>query len=97
MSALKLPSFFRGREVKQFEFRPRYYDPEKEKREQRNAEIRREVEQEQTASDPEVFRSKLRARWERTSSRKQKGYSVSVIRLAIIIALLAWVSYYVLQ
>jgi len=40
---MALPSFFRTPEHRSFEFRPRYYDENKEKREERERNIKRDL------------------------------------------------------
>lgn len=102
MKAPKLPSFFHSQRMRQFEYQPRYYDDDKARRKQRNAEIEKEANGERTQDqrreeyDPEAFRSNIRERWERSnaSGTAANRASLRVIIIAAILLYFAYVFFY---
>lgn len=87
-----IPRFFKLAKPRQFEHIPIYYDPEKEKREERNRRIRQELgmkvdEKRKTTS---ISRGSFRQYKSRYS---QKANAQSNRRLIIILAVLALLAY----
>ena len=88
-----MPGFFKLRKPKQFQYKPLFYDPVKERREERNREIARElgINQDEVYSSrlaPGSFRSHLR------TAGKQKTYTN--MRLLVIVAILLFLAYFLL-
>ena len=91
MNGNRIPSLFKSRSPKQFEFRPRYYNADKEAREARIRQLEREVNG--TGDyDPEGFRMKLQERW-RSNQKSGSGSASSIRLIAIAIALFALAFY----
>ena len=92
MKAPKLPSILRHNyKFKRFEFKPRYYDEEKERLERRKRSIKSEVEREQKQKDdPSIERhARMRISMEDTwRNRRSRETRKSNIRVAIIVAIL---------
>ena len=92
MRAPKLPSILKHNyKFKHFEFKPRYYDEEKERLERRKRSIQSEVDREQRAKDDPSLERHARMRinmedtWRNRRSRETRN---SNIRVAIIVAIL---------
>jgi hypothetical protein len=98
---MKFPSLFgRTPSHHRFEYKPRYYDPQKEEREERERRIRQElqVENEKNSTDGD-YRSRMRGSF-RQAMRRSKPSSetnAAMIRLAVLmfitlflIAYLTW-------
>ena len=87
--------FFSQRKPKAFDYKPRYYDPEKERREQR----RRELCGLDTYTPNEEYkpgmylRNQVRERRSQHISRDRDAKRNSTLRLAVILALLVLVVY----
>lgn len=83
-------TFFRTPKPKQFNYPPRYYDAEKERREQRRKELGL------TGEKPD-FKSQISANWGRykrhDKQRKQKA-EISVIVYLLIVALLIYLIFF---
>lgn len=82
---LKLPSLFKPVYYKRFNYKPRYFDEEKEKREERKREL-----ENINSADRKNFREYARTKWakERKTERKQSN-----TRLVTIILVLFLVAY----
>ncbi|MDA9968031.1 hypothetical protein N9E62_02575 [Salibacteraceae bacterium] len=88
----KLPSFIKLPRYKRFNYKPVYYDAEKEELAQRIARIEKEVATEKRGElDSELLRKRLRSDWERGS--RQGIIQKSNIRVALIAAFLFAVIY----
>ena len=74
MQAPKLPSFFKAPNTKNFSFKPRYYDQNKERREQ----LRKEG------------KSPLKFKRNKVKPSTQKGRKYRILFLIIILSLLAY-------
>ena len=88
----KLPSFIKLPRYKRFNYKPVYYDAEKEELAQRIARIEKEVAAEKRGElDSELLRKRLRSDWERGS--RQGIIQKSNIRVALIAVFLFAVIY----
>ena len=89
---MAIPSFFKINKNKQFNFIPRYYDPQKEDLEKRI----RSIEQEMGVKEGEAYRPSLRKGQMRNYFRgkKRKAQKQSNIRLIIILIVLFIISYF---
>jgi hypothetical protein len=74
MRAPRIPSFFKASNAKNFSFKPRYYDQDKERREQLT----------------EQGRSPLKFKKNKVKSPSQKGRKYRILFLIIILSLLAY-------
>jgi hypothetical protein len=92
MSRSKMPPIlrvFKGGDPKAFSYQPRYYDPEKERRQR----VEEEAERDKASGllDEEGLRDRMRASWR---AREAKGATVrSNIRLLIILVTLCILVY----
>ena len=98
---MKFPSLFgRTPSYHRFEYKPRYYDPQKEEREERDRRIREELQmdKEKTAVNDD-YRSRMRGSFRQAMRRAKPGSetSAAMIRLAVLmfitlflIAYLTW-------
>lgn len=97
MKAPKLPSILRHNyRFKRFDFKPRYYDEEKERLERRKRSIESEVEREQRQKDDQSLerQARMRINMEDTwRNRRSNETRKSNIRIVIIIAILVAVLY----
>ena len=91
--SFRIPSFFKSKGPKQFRYKPWYYDANKEEREKRNRMIRDT--NELTKPGTNEFQFKLAEKW-RESRSGQAQRNKSNLRLLVIIALLVWISYFLL-
>jgi len=84
--------FFRIPKPKQFSYPPRYYDEEKERREQRKRELGL------TSDGTKVdFRSQVGTSWKRlrkSDSNRQKKANMSVIIYLLIVAMLVYLIFF---
>ena len=90
---MAIPSFFKQNRPREFNFLPRYWDPEKEKREERVRRIRQEL---GITEEGEPYVSSIQ-RGSMTNYFKQKDKRVrkyTFIRLVIIILVLTLISYF---
>ncbi len=80
--------FFKSPKPKAFEYKPRYYDPEKEKREQR----KKELGLDDTTDHRSFFKGELKRRWSRSEDTEKKS---SRSRTLIYFAILLLAVYYI--
>jgi cytochrome c-type biogenesis protein CcmH/NrfG len=84
--------FFKTQKPKQFEYEPRYYDPQKEAIEQR----RREMGLSDQQTHQEQLRARMRFEWERRKDmrkRKRNNNIRLLVFIALIIILLSFIIY----
>ena len=89
---MAIPSFFKINKHKQFNFTPRYYDPQKEDLEKRI----KSIEQEMGVNEGEAYRPSIR-KGQMTNyfrGKKRKAQKQSNIRLIIILIVLFLISYF---
>lgn len=89
---MNVPSFFKSRQPKRFQFKPRYYDEAKERIEQKRKEARLEIERKRN-SDSTLTQGSFKEAWRKnklTSERKKSNNRVLLIAglLAIVFYLL---------
>jgi hypothetical protein len=95
LEAPNLPSFFKSKRARQFNYKPWFYDPAKEEREKRNRILKAGMDLSADAERSEV-QMRLHEKWkESRSALKQR--SKSNFRLIVIIGLLLMASYYLLK
>ncbi len=92
-------SFFKLPRIRQFEYRPRYYDEEKERREQRRRELGLSSQSEnQTYAAGDMIRSgAMRARHDSFSRQVQLQRRRSNRLLLLLIIVLAFVAYMMMR
>lgn len=92
----RLPSMFKTPKPKSFEFKPRYYNATKERLEEQQKRVLRELELEkQMENNPDLqLREQMREKWGVHS--RQEAYQKSNKRILMIAGLLAMVAYYFL-
>jgi len=84
--------FFKTRKNKSFNFKPRYYNENREELEKRYAQIAAELNKEATSNNPH-FRGNLKEQWK--SNKNTSNFSKkSNFRLLVIFALLCMIAYY---
>lgn len=91
-------SFFKTQKPRGFEFQPRYYDPQKEEREQRIARIKAElnIEEDGQKLDPKVrIRLAMEERRNRTSYTQESSSQNK--RIIMIVLALCLILYYLLK
>ena len=82
-------TLFKMLSPKGFNYRPRYYDAQKEQREERLKRIRQEIKSENAVDfDPEAMRQKLKSTWDAGDNRRTEGRA-SNFRVFIIALILA--------
>ena len=86
MSAPKLPSFFKNKGPKSFEFKPRYYDARKERLE----EMKRNASNEKPVFVTENFREKARDKWRAERSKTVQNSNFRVVAIVAILFLIAY-------
>ncbi|MBD81261.1 MAG: hypothetical protein CL840_20255 [Crocinitomicaceae bacterium] len=96
----RTPSFIKLPRNKRFNFKPRYYDAQKEELENRIAIIKAEMKEEESAKlrsdyDSELTRYKMAQQWKMGSTRKTQ-FNRSNMRVAFIAAILFLFFYYYL-
>jgi hypothetical protein len=90
----RTPTFIKLPRNKQFNFKTRFYDAEKEELEQRISTIKAEIEAEKKGSfDSEVARHKMAQSWKMNRTRRNH-FNASNMRIAMIAAALVLVFYY---
>ena len=94
MEAPRIPSIFKANRPKEFNYKPYYYNAEKEERELRNKRIRSELDRENEGGVE--FRSRLRERWEQSNHARKKANS-SNLRLIVIFILVLGIAYFILR
>ncbi len=98
MSGMRLPSFFKSKNPKQFEFTPRYYNQTKEAMDERRARIKNELNKGTDLGnyDSSKLRGSLRKEWQ--SNKNTSTFSKSSnFRVFIILFLLLALAYYILK
>ncbi len=93
-------SLFRLPKMRQFEYKPLYFDPEKERREKRRRTLLgKEFEEENTIDGGHASRIKGAMRTKHTNFANQvrKENKTSNLRLIIIVAILTFIAYYLYQ
>lgn len=94
-----MPSFFKPREYNVFDYRPRYYDPDKEERHARLNALRRE--QGKSELDDNFAECKpgssIRGSFRTRYSRKTKSSKNAKMRFYLILLLLCGVMYLILR
>lgn len=99
MAGMRLPSFFKSRQAKQFEFTPRYYNEAKEVMQERRARIKAELERgkgDTNNYDSTHLKGSLKQQWSKnksTSNFSKKSNS----RIILILLLLFGIVYLVLK
>jgi hypothetical protein len=100
MSGMRLPSLFKSKSPKQFEFTPRYYNEAKEAMQERRARIKAELDREKGENLDNYtsghLRGSLKKQWQsnkNTSSFSKKSNS----RILFILMLLIGLAYMVLK
>ncbi len=84
--------FFKGGDPKVFSYRPRYYDPEKERREQVEAEAQQDLRSGRI--DEEGLRDRMRASWRAKEVRGATFRSnIRLLIILVILCLLVWTIY----
>lgn len=98
MSGMRLPSFFKTRSIKQFEFTPRYYNETKEAMEERKARIKAELNKERNASNysSDHLRGSLKQQW-KSNKNTTHFTQKSNTRILVILAALIGLVYLVLK
>ena len=93
---MRIPSMLKQSRPKQFEFKPRYYDAQKEELDERVARIEREykLEQKNATSAGAHLKGSLRNQWSMESRRVENKRSNFTI--AAIVAILSALAYYYL-
>lgn len=88
-------TFFKLRQAKRFDFKPRYYDAEKEAFEARVARIKRDLDREKSsdASNMDDLRERMRSEW-KTRGPQTRAYNGN-LRIMIIAGLL-FIAFYLL-
>jgi hypothetical protein len=88
---MNIPRFFKTPRHRQFNYMPRYYDPDKEEREERNREIRRElgIKDEKDEYRPSIRRGSMRSYFK----GNKRATRNSNIRLVLIIVFLLFLAY----
>jgi hypothetical protein len=87
--------FFHTPKNRQFSFKPRYYDEQKEDLENRINQIKRELGQNDPNNDKKEYSANIKRRMKGTLRRSHDAQQKSNIRLILIIIVLSLVAYYV--
>src|SRR6188472_2304317 len=87
---MKIPSLFgKTPSYRRFEYKPRFYDPQKEEREERDRRIREELAIEKVAEETHNadYRSRIKGSFQRNARRaKPTGETTAIlIRLAVLL------------
>lgn len=93
-----IPSFFKTRKPKQFNYSPRFYDEQAELRRERNRMIAREMGIVEDEPDhPDAVKARLRMHWQNNfvskRSRLQVQHRNANLRLLAVLILVLWVFY----
>ncbi|MFC2086714.1 hypothetical protein ACFLSA_00920 [Bacteroidota bacterium] len=91
---MSIPRFFKVPQHKQFNFTPRYYDPEKEEREERIKRIREEMGIQDTNTAYKANSNYVRGQMKTYFDRTKKTRKQSNLRLLIILMFLLLIAYY---
>lgn len=91
-----LPSFFKTRKPKPFQYIPRYYDEQKESRKERNALLLKEKTQADYYAEP-AMRRRIRQLWGEKYAEKKRNLNITSsytnLRLLVILGLLLFFAY----
>ena len=92
---MRVPSFFKQYKPREFNFVPRYYDPEKEAREERVRRIKRElgIREEGEEYVPTITKGTMTNYFKQKDKRVQR---YTTIRLIVIILVLVLITYFYL-
>ncbi|MTI30769.1 hypothetical protein [Xanthovirga aplysinae] len=82
---MKLPSLFKTPRHQRFHIQPRYWDPEKEEREQRYAQIKKDFED--SKGENKNFSSRMKGAFSRRKKRDSGNSSTSALQFFIAILL----------
>jgi hypothetical protein len=85
---------FKQPKPKRFDYKPRFYNEQKERLQARVEVVRREVEMESGQSSPEALRSRMQSAWRNGSGTRERKQSNKTI--FIITGLLAIIAYLLL-
>ena len=91
-----IPSFFHLPEHRRFNFKTRYYDKEKEERENRIKNIERELDSNDEKGHVSRIKGQMKRRFDRADQYAAGQKRKSNIRLVIIIGILLFISYLLL-
>lgn len=86
-----IPRFFKTIEYNKFEYKPLYYDPDKEEREQRNATIKREL----GIKEEGEYVPNIKGQMQRMITQKRSEQKDSNVRLILIFAFLSALAYWI--
>ena len=89
----KLPSFFKISKHKAFEYKPLYYNENKEKMKERYDRIKQELNHsgDYTGYSIDQFKSKIHERWARNSYHKTSRTSnIRILVLVLVIVAILW-------
>ncbi len=88
----RLPSFFKTPVQKQFEYRPRYYDPVQDDLEERIRAIEKEMKPGQTTADvrPRMAMKFKRAKRFAESAKQRRQSNLRVIMIIVFLGILVW-------
>jgi len=91
-----IPRFFKVNEPKRFDYKPLYWDPAKEEREDRNRRIRAELGQEVTfsKSSSTITRGSFRQYSSKTNRKAGRDSNIRLIVIAAALFLLAYLLFY---
>jgi hypothetical protein len=93
---LKLPSIFKTQKHRSFNFRPRYYDADKEAFEERIRRIESELDTDK--SDVEATKLRIRQKFQNRRSGSGTGSNkASNIRVLVILGILGALAYWILK
>jgi len=83
--------FFKRPQPRQFDYKPRYYDEEKERKEKRRKAI-----EEGDTGNPENFKQDMQRRWRRVDKQnRNKSRGVNLLIYLIVAALLVYFVFFV--
>jgi hypothetical protein len=96
---MKFPSLFgRTPSHRRFEYRPRFYDPQKEERAERERRIREELalEKSETGVGEGDYRARIKGSFQRSRRRAKPSSETSaiVVRLAVLLFISLWLIAY---
>lgn len=86
--------FFKKPEYRRFDYKPRYWDPEKEARREREKRIRAELKKEEGEYVPDI-KGKLREEFDRRKAARNQINSRYTLRLFMILILLFIAAFYI--
>jgi len=89
MYGKKLPSLFKSKGPKQFDFKTRYYDADKERMEKRKRTIENEIKIEQGLANEDArgARDAMRTKWSSHRHQQSKAFNKKVIFIALVLGL----------